>query len=333
MKRLRAGIIGLGVGERHIDVYRSHPDCEIAAICDFSDEKLREAAEKYPGIKLTGKAEDVLTDPEIDIVSIASYDNYHYEQVVQAIDNNKHIFVEKPLCQYRNQAIEIRRLLQTRPDLKMSSNLVLRLVPRFRELRQMIADGKFGQLFYAEGDYNYGRLYKITDGWRGKIDYYSVVQGGGVHIIDLLQWLTGDRVVEVGAFGNNLSSGGSFRYNDTVAAIMKFQSGMVAKVTCNFACVAPHFHGLNIYGTRATFINERETGILIESRDPAQPARKITSAYPAPDKSGTIYSFIEDVLGRSQSEVSTESIFEVMSVCFAIEDAIQCSSTIVVEYI
>ena len=227
MKRLRAGVIGLGVGERHIEGYRSHPDCDVVALCDFSEDKLSMARTKYPGIRLTQRADELLQDPGIDVVSIATYDNYHYQQVVQAINNDKHIFVEKPLCLYESEAAHIRRLLQEKPGLKMSSNLILRMSPRFRLLKQMIMDGDMGQLFYVEGDYNYGRLHKITDGWRDKIDFYSVVYGGGVHIIDLLLWLTDDKVVEVAAYGNNLASRDtSFRYNDMVVSILKFQSGM-----------------------------------------------------------------------------------------------------------
>ncbi|MFC1909216.1 Gfo/Idh/MocA family protein, partial [Chloroflexota bacterium] len=227
MKRLKAGIIGLGVGEKHAAGYHNHSGCEVAALCDFSEEKLEAVRDKYPDARLTTQADEVLSDPEINIVSIASYDNYHHEQIVKAINNDKHIFVEKPLCLYEVEAVEIKQLLQEKPHLKLSSNLILRMSPRFRMLKQMIADGELGQLFYVEGDYNYGRLHKITEGWRGKIDFYSVVYGGGVHVIDLLLWLTGDRVIEVAAYGNNLaSSGTSFRYNDMVVSILKFESGM-----------------------------------------------------------------------------------------------------------
>lgn len=334
MKPLRAGIIGLGVGEKHIKGYQSHPGCEVVALCDFSDEKLAMARAKYPGIKLTSQADELLQDPEIDVVSIASYDNYHYEQILQAIGNNKHFFVEKPLCLYENEAIHIRTLLQEKPELKMSSNLVLRMSPRFRLLKQMIADGDMGELFYIEGDYNYGRFHKITDGWRGKIDFYSVVYGGGVHIVDLLLWLTGDRVVEVAAYGNNLASRGtSFRYNDMVVSILKFQTGMTGKVAVNFGCMFPHFHALNVYGTKATFVNSLKHGTLFESRDSAQAGRKITAAYPGTQKGDLIYSFVDSILNDSQPEVTLEDVFKTMSVCFAIEKATHQSGSVMVKYI
>lgn len=334
MKRLKAGIIGLGVGEKHIEGYQRHPDCEVVALCDFSEERLKAVAERFPGVRLFGQAKELLNDPEIDVISIASYDNYHYEQIVQAINNDKHVFVEKPLCLYEDEAIKIRSLLQEKPYLKISSNLVLRASPRFQQLRKMIADGELGQLFYVEGDYNYGRLHKITEGWRGQIDFYSVVYGGALHIVDLLLWLTGDRVTEVAAYGNNIASRGTrFRYNDMVVAILKFQSGLLGKVTANFACVSPHFHALALYGTKATFINGPEYGSLITSRDPGQPVRKITATYKGTPKGSLIHSFIESILNNSTAEVTPDDVFISMSVCFAIEKATHQSGLVMVKYL
>ena len=334
MKKLRAGIIGLGVGEKHIAGYQSHPDCEVTALCDFSEEKLALAGKKYAGVKLYSHAEELLQSPDIDMVSIASYDNYHYQQIVQAIENNKHIFVEKPLCLYEYEATHIRQLLQQKPSIKMSSNLILRLSPRFIQLKHMIEEGALGQLFYVEGDYNYGRLQKITEGWRGKIDYYSIVYGGGVHIVDLLLWLTGDRVTEVAAYGNNIASRGTdFRYNDMAVSILKFESGLTGKVAVNFGCVSPHFHVLNVYGTRATFVNGLEQATFYESREPAQKARKITTPYPGVEKGDLIHSFVESILGRSAAGVTEEDIFKAMSVCFAIEKATHQPGAVKVKYI
>src|SRR5207244_3826116 len=109
---------------------------------------------------------------------------------------------------------------------------------------------------FLEGDYNYGRLHKIVDGWRGKLPYYSVVHGGAIHLIDLLLWLTGERIVEVTARGNQIASrGSSFRNHDFVVALARLENGSLAKISANFGCIHPHFHAVNVYGTRATFQN------------------------------------------------------------------------------
>jgi len=333
MKKLRAGIIGLGVGEKHIDGYQSHPDCEVVALCDFDENKLAAALKNYPHLRLTPNAGDILEDPEIDIVSIASFDNFHYEQVIRALKNNKHVFVEKPICVRQKELEHIRALLNEKLHLHLSSNLILRMSPRFRLLKEMIARGELGQPYYIEGDYNFGRLQKITEGWRGALDFYSVVYGGGIHLIDLMLWLTGDSIVEVSAYGNRLASTGTnFRFNDMVVSILKFQSGLIGKMAANFGCIFPHFHALEVYGTRASFINGLEHASLFKSRDSVE-YEKITAAYPGVQKSDLLHSFINSILHDSPPEVSTEDVFRSMSVCFAIEEAASKSGPVTVKYI
>ncbi|HWP95232.1 MAG TPA: Gfo/Idh/MocA family oxidoreductase [Syntrophomonadaceae bacterium] len=333
MNKKKVGIIGLGIGEKHVLAYQSHPSCEVVSLCDFNPDKFEMAKEKYVDIKVFMEADEILNDPEIDIISIASYDNYHCEQALKAIANNKHIMIEKPFCLYREEAIRIKDALKSKPNIKMSSNLVLRTTPRFRWLKDRISEGNMGQLYHVEGDYNYGRLHKLTQGWRGKIDFYSVVYGGGLHIIDLLRWLTGDEVVEVSAYGNNISSRGTnFRYNDMVVAILRFASGMTGKIAANFSCVQPHFHELSIYGTMATFKNRSEEGILIKSRDTDVPAVSIKEDYPGINQKEMIHSFVNSIITGDKPIVSEDDVFKSMAVCFAIERAATLSRSVEVEY-
>jgi len=322
MTRLRAGIIGLGVGERHIAGYHAHPACRVAALCDFDAGALERAGERHPDMRLLTRAEDVLDDPEIDVVSIASYDSYHYDQVRRALERGKHVFVEKPLCQYPAQASEIHALLRDRPGLRLSSNLPLRLSPRFQLLKEMIGAGELGELFFLEGDYDYGRLHKITAGWRGDEDRYSVVLGGAVHVVDLLLWLTGRRVTQVSARGNRIAAAGSkYRFDDFVVATLELEGGLLAKVSANFGCVHPHFHAVKVFGTEATFVNGLPDATLYTERGEHSRARAIDAAYPGVDKGALIHSFIESIVTEAPAAVTADEVFETMAVCFAIEQA------------
>jgi predicted dehydrogenase len=268
MKKLRVGIIGLGVGEKHIHAYEIHPDCEVVLLCDFAEEKLLMAREKYPGIRLTKDAAEVINAPEINIVSIASFDDYHFDQVNSSILNKKHVFVEKPLCRFREEAVQIKDLLNIRPDVKLSSNLNLRTAPRFKRLRDWIRKGEMGRIYYIEADYLWGRLHKLTDGWRREMDYYSIINGAAVHMIDLLLWLTGKCPVEVKGYGNQIATSGSgFRFDDFAVMLLRFEDGMIAKITANAGCIHPHFHRVVIYGTEQTFINDVSGGKLVSARD------------------------------------------------------------------
>lgn len=307
---------------RHVEGYRSHPGCELAAVCDLSREKLDAFGRDNPGVTRTERAEEILDDPSIDVVSIATYDDAHHGQIVRALRNGKHVFAEKPVCQHEAQAQEIRRLLAENPRLKFSANLILRLSPRFQRLKRMIDAGEMGRVYYLEGDYNYGRVAKITEGWRGKLDFYSIVEGGGVHIVDLFLWLTGRRVVDVAAFGNRIvTEKTAFRYNDLVASLLKFDDGTVAKMTCNFGCVHPHFHPFNVFGTNATFINQMGSAWLYDSRDPEAGRKEIDDAYPGVVEGGLIPNFIDAILKGTPLIVPVEDVFAGMDVCFRIESA------------
>lgn len=331
---LNVGIIGLGVGEAHIAGYEKHPGCKVGALCDFDRQKIETAREKYKDRKITDEADDILTAPDIQVVSIASYDSYHHAQTVKAVESGKHVFVEKPLCLSAQEAKDIRAALNRKPQLKLSSNLILRLCPRFQALKEKIDAGLFGDVFHIEGDYQYGRLHKVTEGWRGKIDFYSVVYGGGVHIIDLFLWLTGRRVTEVAAFGSNFTGRGTqFKFDDSVTAVMKFDNGMTGKMSVHFGCAKPHYHSLNVFGTKATFENTLDYGLFYNSTDPASKPEKMEQAYPGVHKGGLIYDFVQSIIENRESLVSRDEVFDAMSICFAIEEAKSTGKPVKVQYI
>jgi predicted dehydrogenase len=324
VSRLRVGVIGLGVGAQHAEAYARRPDCELAALCDLSPETLSQIGARFPGTTRTRVASDVLSDPSIQAVSIATYDDCHHRQVMEALANGKHVFVEKPLCLQGSELDDIKTALAKRPELKLSSNLILRKSPRFIELKQLIEDGVLGEVYYIEGDYLYGRLQKIVAGWRGRIDGYSVMHGGGIHLIDLMLWLLRDSVADVSAVGNAIAARGSdFRYNDMVVSLLRLRSGVLGKVSANFGCVHPHFHGLAIYGTKATYINGRDAAFLHTSRDPQSTPRQLTTAYPGTHKGDLIDSFVDAIQGGPPPEVPAADVMRAMAVSLAIDESVR----------
>jgi len=118
-----------------------------------------------------------------------------------------------------------------------------------------------------------------------------------------------------------------------MVGIMKFKSGLIGKVAANFGCVFPHFHQLAIYGTKGTFINGLENALLYQSRNPQVRPKIIDAAYPGTHKGELILSFIDAVLSDTIPEVSSDDVFNAMSVCFALEKAMTSQSVIQVQYI
>ncbi len=336
MKHLNAAIIGLGIGEKHIDAFNNHPECEITAVCDFDRTKLEKVSEKYPDVNVTQNADEILTDPDINVVSIASYDNFHADQVLKALQYDKHVFVEKPICLQPDEALAIRKTLKNKSGIHLSSNLNLRTCPRFIRLKQAVQSGEMGRLFFLEGDYLWGRIQKLTDGWRKDMAFYSVIYGAAVHMIDLILWVTNQQPVEVTGYGNRIATEQSdLRYNDFAVILLKFGDGMIAKISANGGCVHPHFHKIAVFGSKKTFLNDLSGGMFLTSRELGAERMEVAEEYPAVnEKSGIITSFINSILSTNPlSIVTADDVFSTMSVCFAAEEALKEGKTVKIKYI
>jgi predicted dehydrogenase len=312
------GVIGLGVGEKHAEGYEATGRARVTAVCDFDPDAL--ARPRWADVRRYGDAFELIADDEVDVVSIASYDSHHYAQVVAALEAGRHVFVEKPLCTTSEEAEHLHALRAAHPGLRMSSNLPLRLSPRFIDLKARIDAGELGRLYHCELDYDYGRLWKITEGWRGRELDYSPMLGGGVHMVDLLLWLTGSRVRRVSAVAGNRIAGG-LGFDDLVVALLEMEDGAVAKVGANFGCVHPHFHAVKLYGTEGTFINGLPDATLWtgDRRDPQ--AERIDTPYPGVHKGDLIHSFAEAILRGTPADVTEAEVFHTLDVLFAIERA------------
>ena len=329
MTPLRAGIVGLGVGEQHIAGYRAHPDCEVVAVSDIDRAKLDMAAQRYPDLRRSAEPRELLEASDIDIVSIASWDDAHHEQVTLALERGKHVFCEKPLVLYQDDAVEIAEMLRARPGQRLSSNVPLRMSPRFLAVRRRIAE--LGEVFHMEGDYDYGRRWKLTDGWRGQIPHYSVVLGGAIHLVDLLLWMTGKQPVEViSATGNRIATRGTaFKHLDFVTATIRNNDGSTMKVNANLGSVSPHFHGVRVYGTDGSFVNGLPDGAFYWP-DRVEP---VADAYPGVHKGDLLHSFVDACLGRGQAAVTEKDVFAALSVCFAIERSLADQRPVDIEFL
>lgn len=324
MSRLGVAVVGLGIGEQHANAFARERDCRLVAVCDFDVARAQAYAATRTDCAVAPTFADVLARPDVDIVSIASFDQAHFDQVMQAIASGRHVFVEKPLCRTDAEVSAIRAALAAAPRrLALGSNLVLRGAPVYRWLRDEIAGGAFGDIYAFDGDYLYGRLHKITDGWRRETDDYSVMHGGGVHLIDLMLWLTGQRPDRVLAVGNRIAtSGTAFRYDDFAAATCTFPSGLVGRITANFGCVHRHQHVVRVFGTKRTFILDDMGARVLDSRDPALPARMLDMPTLPAHKGVLIPDFVADLLA-GRTDAGQDAIFDGIRVANACDRSIR----------
>lgn len=333
---LSIGVIGLGIGERYLDIIAEHPHSKLTYVCDFDEKKLNDIHQKYPTAKITIDAGALLCDPNIDIVMIASYDQYHFDQVMLAIKNNKHIFVEKPLCLTIEQAREIKAALALKPQLRISSNLVLRTCPKFKHLREEILNQKLGDVYHLEADYLWGRLHKLVDGWRQKMDFYSIIYGASIHMIDLTTWLLNKKPVQVMGLGNKIVAGKTgFRFNDFSVLLLKFEDGSSAKISAHGGCAHPHFHQVSVYGSKKVFSHNLGKSFWTTDSDPNVAPQDDLFDYPAKNYRGEVVkSFLDSVYYKKDLSLVTErDIFDSMSICFAAQKATENQLLEQIEYL
>lgn len=334
MTRLRVGVIGLGVGEEHARAYAAHPGCEVVALCDLSRERLARVARDLPGPRTTTDAGDVLDAADIDLVSIASYDDAHFEQTLRALRAAKHVFVEKPLCRSQRELVELKAAWRERPALRLASNLVLRAAPLFEWARARREAGEFGPIFAFDGDYLYGRIERITEGWRKDVADYSVIQGGAVHLVDLMLCLTGEKPTAVSAAGNRISTAASdFRYSDYVSATFHFPSGLVGRITANFGCVHRHQHVVRMFGTKATLVSDDAGARLHTSRDPSMPAIVLEQPALPVSKGALVGRFVDSILAGADGAADAQHEFDLTSACVAADRAAASGRLVDIEYV
>jgi predicted dehydrogenase len=339
-RQVGVAVVGLGIGEQHARMYATLPSCRVKLLIDLDKSRAEHLVDAFPGSEAGSRLDEALARSDIDVVSLASYDDAHFDQVMRALAAGKHVFVEKPMCRTVGELAQIKATMEANRSLHLASNLVLRGADLYRWLRKEIASGAFGDIYAFDGDYLYGRLHKITEGWRGETKNYSVMLGGGIHMIDLMLWLTGQRPVAVQAISNRICTRDTdFHCNDFVAATVSFPSGMVGRITANFGCVHRHQHVVRIFGTRKTFILDDAGPRLMVARDPVEPGRPVAPVEPInlaskpAHKGALIPAFVDGiVLNRSPRSPDLDAMLDGIAIAAACDESASHSCSVQIRY-
>ncbi len=328
------GVVGLGVGEQHARGFIADPRARLTWLHDFDCDKAGELARELGQGRVAENFDQLLDDTDTSIVSIASYDHLHFDQVMAAFAAGKHVFVEKPLCRTMDELRELVAAWNAASRPCLGSNLVLREAEVYRWLNEVIRAGRLGRIYAIDGDYLYGRLSKITEGWRKDVPDYSVMEGGGVHLIDLMIDLAGERPVRVVTHGNRIGTRDTkFGYDDFMAATFSFPSGLIGRITANFACVHRHHHVLRVFGTEATFIYDDQGPRLHESRDEAKAATPLDLATLPDGKAVLIPAFINAIATDADTSPLATREFDLISALAASDRALAEGTEQEIEYL
>ena len=320
-------VIGMGVGEKHLEAINGFMGSKVKIICEKNKKKLQILKKKYPKMIVTSDEETIFKDKQINLVSLASYDNYHFDQVLKCLKNEKNIIVEKPMCLNSSQLKRIYSLIKTK-KIKMTSNLVLRVNSLFKEFKKEI---DINRTYFIEGDYIWGRRKKLF-GWRSKIKEYTLTLGAGIHIIDLINWLTGLKPKTVYGMGNKKATKGtSFKKNSMIVMMFEYPKNIMVKITANGAAIFDHFHEIKIFSDNSTMVNSRLGSYMIKKGK----FDKIKSDYPdKKNRKKLIHNFIETLIKKNiKPIISLKEQIDLMTICFAADKSIKLGKKIRIKYL
>lgn len=332
--KILGAVIGFGIGKRHAEVINDNKNSELVYVSDLNKNTKLNVKKIFKNTKsLRGKNSLIFKDKRINFVSIASYDNFHKKHVIECLKNNKNFFVEKPLCLNITELKNIVKEIKKKPKIRFSSNLVLRQSPQFLELKKKLKSNKLGEIYHLEASYNYGRKEKITKGWRGKIPFYSVTLGGGIHLIDLMIWLTGKKVKEVISLGNKISTTKTnFKHFSNVISILKFQDNSTAKINSNFSSITPHHHNFEMYGTKGSFIQNLKSYSFIFDKNKEKYSKRLIN-FKKKDKKIILDKFLNSIINNKKFQMPAQNeIIDVMSVALSIEKSLKSKKWEKVKY-
>jgi predicted dehydrogenase len=147
---VRFGVIGYGYwGPNIVRNLHGISGCQVVSVCDRNPAALKRAQRLYPALNLTSDAADILEAPDIDAVAIVTPVWTHFELAKAALENGKHVFVEKPFTSTSQQAEELVELAE-RNHLKIMVDHTFLFSGAVRKIRDLVDNGTLGPLYYYD---------------------------------------------------------------------------------------------------------------------------------------------------------------------------------------
>ncbi|MFV1995758.1 MAG: Gfo/Idh/MocA family protein, partial [Verrucomicrobiales bacterium] len=292
--------------------------------------------------------QEALKHPGIDIVSICTPQHVHCGNVIEAAQAGKHMIIEKPVAISLDELRRMREAVRRAGVLTVVS-FVLRWNPLFLTLKRMMADDAIGRPYSVGADY----LSHNGSWWSGWDDARTLEQGvsaflvGGCHAIDALRWFSSSSEFEAANPIEVIAVSGGYRkgstreyhpasntwvddappmeYNGLEIALVKFDNGVVGKVSVNADCIMPYRFPIRIFGDRGTvFDNKVWSHTFPDQRDWVElPAIRPDSSDVAHHPfQGEIDHFVECLRAGRESHCNLEDAIKTHEVVFAAMESI-----------
>jgi predicted dehydrogenase len=147
---IKLGVIGYGYwGPNVVRNFALQPDCRVVTICDKNPKAMGQVLGRHPSVQVTTNPEELLRSPEIDAVAIVTPVSTHYALARKALENGKHVFVEKPLTATSAEAEDLIELAD-RKNLQVMVDHTFLFTGAVRKLKELIDGGVLGPLYYYD---------------------------------------------------------------------------------------------------------------------------------------------------------------------------------------
>ena len=215
---LRVAVIGLGYwGPNLVRNFHELPQAEVVWACDMREEALMRLSSRYPAVSTTTSYEEVLADPTVDAVAIATPVSSHYALARAALDERKHVFVEKPLAASSEQSSDLIEQARDAGLVLMPGHTFL-YSPPVNVSRDLIRTGQLGQIYFVSTSRVNLGLHQPD---------VSVVWDLGPHDFSILRYWLGESPTHVSALSRDCVRSGT---SDVAFIHLEFPSGTIAHV-------------------------------------------------------------------------------------------------------
>jgi predicted dehydrogenase len=279
------GVIGAGsIAEYHLGAYANNPDVRVVAVCDIDGDRARQRATQFGVQRVHATHQELLSDPDVDAVSICTRNDSHAAIAVAALEAGKSVLVEKPMARTVAEAEAIAAAEEASTGI-VQVGYVRRWSPNALVLKSFIDAGDLGEVYYAKATCL--RSVGNPGGWFAD----KAVSGGGplidlgVHWIDLAWYLMGAPAIasvsgytfeRLGNRGNieTLQRWKSADYDasrnsveDLAGALVRFVGGAVLAFDTSYSLHGRNDVGLKLFGERGGAELEPELRLFSEVHD------------------------------------------------------------------
>ena len=343
---INVGILGCGkiAQVRHIPEYAENPDVKLAAFYNPSRKRAEEQAEKYGG-KVYDTAEELLADRSIDAVSICAANYAHAELSIKAMEAGKHVLCEKPMATtLADCEAMVECAKRTGKFLMIGHNQ--RLAKAHVEAKRLIDQGLIGDIITFRTTFGHGgpETWAINPGknvWF--FDKKKAAMGAmadlGVHKTDLIQFLTGQRVVRTTARLVTLDKRGEdgelIGVDDNAVCIYEMSGGAFGTMTASWTYYSAEDNSTVLYGTKGIMriYDDPNHSIVVKLSDGEEQVYDVEQIQTNDNqtKSGVIDLWVECLKNNTPPEISGESALYAMRAVFASIESSQTGRAVEIE--